>query len=410
MEILEVFNCDNNSLDYGLPREEVHTKKLWHRHVSAWIMNYNGDILLQRRSLTKKKNPGMWSKTGGHVEAGEDTRAAIKREVYEEIGLNVDKIELVNIFKYDSEIEKNYSYSYIIFTDKLESEFILQKEEVDSVKYYTIEELIENKNNLEFCFSKWDNDSFDNDMNILKEYRDKLFNITVKEVYVQLINNKEILNIYKKIEDREILDGGYAYHNMNHINNVTNIATNLLIKLNYDDNTIYKSKIACLLHDTGAIEGKEGHAKRSYEFAKELFKSNNWFFLDSNKILDAIKNHSNGFDDDSILTLTIILADKLDIKSSRITDYGKQIIGNRQYGHILDILIDIQNNKLIINFITDNNLDINEFNDYYFTKKVFKAIESFSNKLNLEYEILIDNRRSYEISNISNFGCFKRFN
>ena len=184
-------------------------------------------------------------------------------------------------------------------------------------------------------------------------------------------------------------NGGYAFHNMEHINNVTNIATNLLRKLNYDDNTIYKSKIACLLHDTGAIEGKEGHAERSYEFAKTLFK--NWNFLDKDKILDAIKNHSSGFDTDNILTLTIILADKLDIKSSRITELGKKIIGNRQYGHILDILIDIKNNKLIINFVTDNNLDLNEFNDYYFTKKVFKAIEAFSNKLNLEYKILIDN-------------------
>ena len=389
MEILEVFDLNNNSLGYGLPRDEVHNKHFYHRHVSAWIMNYNGEILLQKRSLTKKKNPGMWAKTGGHVEFGEDVISAIKREVYEEIGLNVDKIELVNIFKYDSEIEKNYSYSYIIFTDKLESDFILQQEEVESVKYYTIEELIENKDNLEFCFSKWNNESFNNDMNILKEYRDKLFNISIKEVYEQLKNNKEIINIYDKIEEKELNNGGYAFHNMEHINNVTNIATNLLRKLNYDDNTIYKSKIACLLHDTGAIEGKEGHAERSYEFAKTLFK--NWNFLDKDKILDSIKNHSSGFDTDNILTLTIILADKLDIKSSRITELGKKIIGNRQYGHIIDILIDIKNNKLIINFVTDNNLDLNEFNDYYFTKKVFKAIEAFSNKLNLEYKILIDN-------------------
>ena len=377
MEILEVFDLNNNSLGYGLSRDEVFAKIFWHRPVSAWIMNDKGEILLQKRSLTKKKNPGMWSKTGGHVEYDEDTRVAIKRKVYEEIGLNVDKIELIDIFRYDSEIEKNYSYSYIIFTDKLESEFILQQEEVDNVKYYTIEELIENKNNLMFCFSKWDLDSFNNDINILKKFRDKLFNITAYEVYQELINNKEIIDIYNKIEDREILDGGYAFHNMEHINNVTNIATNLLKKLNYDDNIIYKSKIACLLHDTGVIEGKEGHANRSYEYAKELFKKNNWNFLDKDKILDAIKNHSNGFDDDNILTLTIILADKLDIKSFRITELGKRIIGNRQYGHILDILIDIKNNKLIINFITDNNLDLNEFNDYYFTKKVFKAISHF---------------------------------
>lgn len=62
--------------------------------------------------------------------------------------------------------------------------FYYKKEEVDSVKYYTIEELIDNKNNRDFTFSKWDNESFNNEMNMLKEYRDKIMNnnfkITVK--------------------------------------------------------------------------------------------------------------------------------------------------------------------------------------------------------------------------------------
>lgn len=36
-------------------------------------------------------------------------------------------------------------------------------------------------------------------------------------------------------------------------------------------------------------------------------------------------------------------------------------------------------------------MDIKEANEYYFTAKVFKAIEAFSNKLNLKYNILMDN-------------------
>ena len=174
MEIIEVFDCDNNSLGYGVPREQIHEEKLWHRHVSAWIMNNDGMILMQRRSLTKKKNPGIWSKTGGHVEHGEDVLTAIKREVFEEIGLKTDKFEFVDLFKNDGDREKNYIYGYIFFTDKLEDEFVLQKEEVDSVKYYSIEELIDNRNNKMFTFSKWDDESFNYSMNMLKEYRDKL--------------------------------------------------------------------------------------------------------------------------------------------------------------------------------------------------------------------------------------------
>ena len=50
MEILDVFDEFNNSLNYSKLREDVHNENLWHRHVSCWIMNYNGDILLQKRS------------------------------------------------------------------------------------------------------------------------------------------------------------------------------------------------------------------------------------------------------------------------------------------------------------------------------------------------------------------------
>ena len=184
MELIEVFDEFNNSLNYTVSRDEIHKNKLWHRHVSAWIMNYDGDILLQRGALTKKKNPGLWSKTGGHVDAEEDVIDAIKREVFEEIGLKIDNYEYINLFKNDKENEKYFAYGYIVFTNLKENDFLLQKEEVDSVKYYTIEELIDNKNNRDFTFSKWDNESFNNEMNMLKEYRDTIMNnnfkITVK--------------------------------------------------------------------------------------------------------------------------------------------------------------------------------------------------------------------------------------
>ena len=38
--------------------------------------------------------------------------------------------------------------------------------------------------------------------------------------------------------------------------------------------------------------------------------------------------------------------------------------------HIEDIIIDINNGNLIIEFITDGNINMKEINEYYFTKKV----------------------------------------
>lgn len=71
---------------------------------------------------------------------------------------------------------------------------------------------------------------------------------------------------------------------------------------------------------------------------------------------------------------------------------GKKIKDNRQYEHIEDIIINIQDEVITINFITDGMMIMKELNEYYFTTKIFKAIETFSNRLNLKYNILIDNK------------------
>ena len=218
------------------------------------------------------------------------------------------------------------------------------------------------------------------------------YNISPKEVYECLIISDDILNIYARIEKYENEVSFGAFHNYEHVKNVSMIAEKILKDLNFDDNTIYKCKIACLLHDVGALEGKEGHAERSYVYAKELFEKNDWVFEGIEDVLDAIKNHSAGFDTDKIITLSIILADKLDIKKTRISEEGLKLEGNRQYGHIEDITINIENNSLIINFKTDGKINLEEINNYYFTKKVFKAIDSFSNKLGLKYSILMDEK------------------
>ena len=217
-------------------------------------------------------------------------------------------------------------------------------------------------------------------------------NLTAKEVYDLLVSDDEIIKIYDQIEEIEIREGGWGFHNYVHVKNVTQIAEKILRDLKLDEDTIYKCKIACLLHDVGCTGGKKGHPQRSYEFAKKLFEEKGWDFDGSDEVLEAIRNHSAGFETDSIVGLSIILADKLDIKKSRITEAGEQVIGNRQYKHIEDITINVENNTLTVNFKTDGKMDMKEVNEFYFTPKVFKAIEAFSNRLKLKYNILMDDK------------------
>lgn len=73
-------------------REKCHKEGLWHKAVAIFIINSKKQVLLQKRSGTKKLWPNMWDITaGGHVLVGEFGFEAVIREIKEEIGVTLDK-------------------------------------------------------------------------------------------------------------------------------------------------------------------------------------------------------------------------------------------------------------------------------------------------------------------------------
>lgn len=218
----------------------------------------------------------------------------------------------------------------------------------------------------------------------------------MKEIYDQILNDSKIKDIYNQIHDYEDnTEKGWAYHDYNHVLNVANLVEQILKSLNCSSDFIYSAKIASILHDVGALEGKENHSIRSYKFAKKYFEINNIYFENLNDVLEAIKIHSDGFDTENLIASSLILADKLDVKYTRIAKEGEKIIGNRQYKNILDIKIDYQDNTFIFSFLSNSNLDLQELNNYYFTKKIFNAIKSFCDKFNKQYLIKMNNELWY---------------
>lgn len=216
--------------------------------------------------------------------------------------------------------------------------------------------------------------------------------------FEKIYNSSEIRNIYNKIDRIENeSQNAYAHHNFDHVNNVMNITEQILKSLNVNNTLIEEAKIAAVLHDTGAVDGKQGHAYRSYEFAKKFFYDNKINLKNEQLVLDAIKNHSDGFDTDNIIQLALILADKLDIKYTRVAKQGYNIEGMRQMQYINDISLSIENDCLKIKFICDNKIDKNELEQYYFMKKVGSAISSFAKKFNLRKELYFNDRIWNEI-------------
>lgn len=70
-----------------------------------------GDVLLLRHPAHSDRFAGLWNGVGGHVDAGEDLRAAARRELREEAGLDVPGLRLRGVIHESGLLGR----SYVIF-------------------------------------------------------------------------------------------------------------------------------------------------------------------------------------------------------------------------------------------------------------------------------------------------------
>lgn len=123
-------------------RDNIHLKGFWHKVIHVWIINSNNEILLQKRSMQKEANPGLWDiSVGGHIPAGENEVSSAIRETEEELGLKIESVDLdfVGMVK-DEYIEGDYvdneqCYIYVIRKEVELSRLYMQKGEVDELKF-----------------------------------------------------------------------------------------------------------------------------------------------------------------------------------------------------------------------------------------------------------------------------------
>ena len=174
MELIDIVDENNELTGQVEDRWVAYEKGLWRRTVSCWIMNEKGEVLLQKRAGNKRRNPGKWAKTGGQVDTGETVEEAIFREVKEEIGIEIPKeqIKVVDVHK-SNDKNRRFAYNFIFVVNYKIEDYVLQREEVEEDRYFTIEEM-ENaraNNDMNFTFCNWDIEDFRREMKFLKTKR-----------------------------------------------------------------------------------------------------------------------------------------------------------------------------------------------------------------------------------------------
>ena len=117
----------------------------YHLTVLGVIGRPDGTFLITKRVMTKAWAPGWWEVSGGAAQAGEESFDAVKREVYEETGIDVSDADGGYVFTYKRENPgegDNYFVDvYRFIKDVSDEDVHIQTEEALGYRFVTKEEI-----------------------------------------------------------------------------------------------------------------------------------------------------------------------------------------------------------------------------------------------------------------------------
>lgn len=131
-ELLDIVNKDDEVIGQKL-RSKIYLKKLSNfRVVNAFVINKEGKLWIPRRTKDKSIFPlYLDASMGGHVKSGETYEEALRRELMEELRINVN----VNGYKYLGSLNPNKHA-----TSAFMKVYMLKKE---NVPHYNTDDYIE---------------------------------------------------------------------------------------------------------------------------------------------------------------------------------------------------------------------------------------------------------------------------
>jgi 8-oxo-dGTP pyrophosphatase MutT (NUDIX family) len=148
MELWDIYDGNKERTGRTMKRNDWTLKEgEYHLTVLGVIARPDGKYLITQRVMTKSWAPGWWEVSGGAAQAGEDSKAAVIREVKEETGLDVSDCEGGLFLTYKREnLDEGDNYFvdvYRFVLDFDEKDIKLQTEETKDFKIAAAEEIKE---------------------------------------------------------------------------------------------------------------------------------------------------------------------------------------------------------------------------------------------------------------------------
>ncbi len=139
-EIVAIVDEQNNVVG-AAARRDMRAQRLPHRSTYILVFNSQGELYVQKRTMTKDVFPGYYDPAaGGVVLAGESYEEGAYRELEEEMGIRGVPLTWLFDFYYTDERTRVWGG---VFTCVYDGAIVLQEEEVESGAFVPVETILQ---------------------------------------------------------------------------------------------------------------------------------------------------------------------------------------------------------------------------------------------------------------------------
>jgi len=139
----QVILVDINDQEIGVAEKMAAHRQGWrHRAFSIFVLNSQGQLLLQKRAIAKYHSGGLWTNTCcSHPRPGESTIDAAYRRLQEEMGFSCPLVEIFS-FTYRAELGDLIEHEFDhVFQGQFDGEPILNPSEAEDWQWIDLDDL-----------------------------------------------------------------------------------------------------------------------------------------------------------------------------------------------------------------------------------------------------------------------------
>jgi isopentenyl-diphosphate delta-isomerase len=156
MEEVILVSLQDEEIGY-MEKMEAHRLGLLHRAFSVFLFNSNGEMLLQKRALSKYHSGGLWTNACcSHPRKGETIEQAASRRTREELGCEPE-LQKIHSFIYKATLDNNlteHEFDHVL-VGNYEGEMNLNVDEVSEIVYLPIQQIRQEMNDQPEQFTVW---------------------------------------------------------------------------------------------------------------------------------------------------------------------------------------------------------------------------------------------------------------